>query len=250
MNQKSDRRQFLKGVVGGLGGILAARLSGIFPEIHPLFAKTTHESIPSQRPTSSSNIEDIGELYSGFVLLSEGMPIPNYVKASKFGVPVVCGIGANEGGAVATAVTEFYSNVADLKKVIDLPVYTLDPFPDGFQPLGAMALKHQTGEIFAISIDFQTYNEKTDGLETTVSIWAYPDFPQPFPLWSAEPLEANGASITLEKVDFLPMPGILVATAMGYVCHWIADGILYCLIAENSTLNSNIHSIVNKLTLH
>jgi hypothetical protein len=196
----------------------------------------------------SERFLSIGESFAGLLLLPEGAPVPSFVRESKLGTPIVCGIGADKGGAVATAITESFNRAEDLKEVVNFPVYTLKPMSEDFQSLGATVLKHETGEIFAISVDFQTYNDEVDNWETTVSIWAHPDFPRPFPLWSTEPLEAGAPAIVLEKVDFLPMPGIMISTAAGHVCHWIEGEILYHLIAENSASRSNVQLIVAMLT--
>lgn len=123
MNQKSSRRHFLKGAVGGLGGMIAARVAGFFPEAQPLLAQAVRDTVPSSRPISREI--DVGESFAGFFLLPEGAPVPNFVQPSKRGIPAVCGIGADSGGAIATAISETYDSVEELKKVIDFPIYIL-----------------------------------------------------------------------------------------------------------------------------
>lgn len=245
MNQKSSRRHFLKGAVGGLGGVIVAHVAGFFPEIEPLLAQSSREVVPVAH--SSGQEDSVGESFAGFFLLPEGAPIPSFIQESKRGIPVVCGIGADKGGAVATAITEAFSNVEDLKNVIDFPIYVLQPISENFQFLEASVLKHETGEVFSVSVSFQTYNSETDQWQSTISVWAEPDFPRPFPLYFNEPIEADVPAIVLEKVDFLPSPGIMVATATGHVCHWIENGILYFLIAENSPSRSNILEIADNI---
>lgn len=110
-------------------------------------------------------------------------------------------------------------------------------------------LKHDTGELFSVSLGYQTYNQEDEQWQTTLSVWAEPDFPRPFPLYSSEPLEAGIPATILEKVDFLPAPGIMVATATGYACHWIKDGILYFIIADNNQTRSNIQELVDNLAV-
>jgi len=67
---------------------------------------------------------------------------------------------------------------------------------------------------------------------TSLTVAAQCVFPTPFPLWWSEPVEPGGPVVVLEKVSFLPWPGIMVATAMGYAFHWIKDSVLYTLLAE------------------
>jgi len=144
-------------------------------------------------------------------------------------------------------VSKSLSTAADLAKEVDFPVYTFSKLPEGLRPIGANLIRHKTGEVFATSVDFQSYNKETDGWETRVSIWAQPDFPRPFPLWSSDSVEPGGLAVVLEKVDFLPSPGIMVATQQGYVFHWIEKDVLYTLIAEADLSHEDALALVLSL---
>ena len=97
---------------------------------------------------------------------------------------------------------------------------------------GANLIRYKTGGVFAAVVDFQSQNGSSRDWETTVSIWAQPEFPRPFPLWSSDPVEPGGPAVILEKVGFLPSPGVMVATQQGVALHWIKNDVFYTLIAE------------------
>lgn len=114
---------------------------------------------------------------------------------------------------------------------------------------GAKLIRHETGEVFAAVVDFQSQNRRSRDLETTVSIWAQPEFPRPFPLWSSDPVEPGGPAVILEKVSFLPSPGVMVATPQGAVFHWIKDDILCTLIAELGLSHQETLTLASLLSL-
>ncbi|NBD35313.1 MAG: hypothetical protein GVY30_04865 [Chloroflexi bacterium] len=82
-----------------------------------------------------------------------------------------------------------------------------------------------------------------------MSIWSQSDFPRPFPLWSSDPVEPGGPAVVLEKVDFLPSPGIMVTTRRGYVFHWIENDVLYTLITEFDPSREEAFALVPSLAL-
>jgi len=59
MNQKSSRRHFLKGAVGGLGGIIAARVVGLFPEAQATLADAARENVPTTQTITTAQL-DVG----------------------------------------------------------------------------------------------------------------------------------------------------------------------------------------------
>jgi hypothetical protein len=225
-----SRRKFIR-ALGILGGAM----------LSPLYRFEGSRSY-AQSPST-------GELYAGFLLLPEGAPVPASVKYPELGIPIVCGVGAGRGGPEPTAASKRLETAEGLAKEVQFPIYTLGDLPDGLRPAGASLIKHKSGDIFAASVNFELHNAKTDSWETTVSIWVYPDFPRPFPLWSSNPVELGGPAITLEKVDFLPSSGIVTAARRGYVFHWIRNNVFYTLMAENDLSRQEAFALATSLTL-
>lgn len=239
MNQKSSRRHFLKGAVGGLGGMLAARVAGFFPEAQPLLARATHEVVPISRPVTPAQV-DVGELYAGFLLLPEEIPVPAFVKYPLLGPPILCGVGQKE--PQLTGYSRLFTSVEEIAASLDFPIYTLSNLPTEFQSRGGSIIWHNTGEIYAASVHFEVYNKESNLWETVVSIWAQPEYPKPYPLWWRAPVEPDGPAITLNKIDSLPTLGIRSDSQQGNVFYWIKDDILYTLAQEAIYLLQNLKS--------
>lgn len=237
------RRDFIKILAVMGGSILLSplnRLKGLysFNGASPLEQSAT---LPQKSP--------LGEFYAGFLLLPDGAPVPPIVEYPKRGMPTFCGVGAGRDDLEPTAVIKSFSTVADLAREVTFPIYTLSKLPYGLRLVGANLIQHKTGEVFATMVDFQSRNRHSGNWETTVSIWAQPEFPRPFPLWSSDPVEPGGPAVILEKVDFLPSPGVMIATLKGAVFHWIKDNILYTLIAELGLSRQETLTLVPLLSL-
>lgn len=230
MSQASSRRQFLKGAIGILGGTVAARIAGLFPEIQ-LQAIETTVSV-TQLPTQL----EVGELYAGFLLLSDGLPIPAFVVYPQLGPPVICGAG--QANPELTGYGTLYSTPEDVATTADLPIYSLDGLPAELRSRGGNVIRYNTGEVYAVSVDFELFNTEVGLWETVISIWAQPNFPRPYPLWSSEPVEPDGPAVVLEKVSLLPTPGIRTRTQHGDVFYWIQNDILFTLIQETGYIDS------------
>ena len=220
------RRDFIKILAAMSGSVLLSPLS----RLKGLYSFNGESSL--EQSATLPQTSPLGEFYAGFLLLPDGAPVPPTVKYPERGMPAFCGVGAGRDGPEPTAVITSFSTVTDLAREVAFPVYTLSTLPGGLRLAGANLIRHETGEVFAAVVDFQSQNRRSRDLETTVSIWAQPEFPRPFPLWSSDPVEPGGPAVILEKVSFLPSPGVMVATPQGAVFHWIKDDILYTLIAE------------------
>lgn len=190
-----------------------------------------------------------GELYGGFVLLREGMAVPAIVRQPRLPVPILCGAGVGRGGPEPTASTESVNNSSDLARKLPYPQYTLSTLPIGLRPAGAYLIRYNSGEIFGSSVNYDSLNAQTNDWEGNVRIWAHPDFPRPFPLWSSGPMEPDGPAVILEKADFLPTPGIRVASQAGYLFYWIERGIFYMLIVEDGRVREEAQALAGLLTL-
>lgn len=189
-----------------------------------------------------------GEQYAGFLLLPYGVPVPPSVKYPERGMPSISSIDAEADGPGARAISETFGRAEDLLGEVSFPIYKLSALPEGLRLVGANLIKYETGEVFAASVAFQSYNRQSGDWETTASIWAEPDFPRPFPLWWNEPVEPGGPAVALEKVGFLPMPGIMVATRRGAAAHWIENDVLYTLIAETDSTREEVRALASLLT--
>lgn len=75
MEQHKSRRQFLKGLIGGLGAAVATHLGGVFPEGRFVQAQ-------DPRSVAQEQVEE-GNLYAGFVLLAAiDSPHPSFVECA------------------------------------------------------------------------------------------------------------------------------------------------------------------------
>lgn len=243
MTRKIGRRSFLGGTLGSLGGAIAARFSWLFPESqHIILGAGTMMPVATALQSAIT-----GELYAGFVLLQDGSPMPTNVEPAKLGIPIMCALGAAKEEITATS--NSYSSVEELAEKLSFPVYTLTRSHSELRFIMASTISHVTGEIFCAGVTFQLTDVQADHIENDVGITAQPDFPRPFPLWYSDPVEPGGRSVILEKVDFLPEPGIMVVTATGYVFQWVAQDILYTLTAEYNPSFEEAQALATSLTI-
>jgi len=190
-----------------------------------------------------------GEVYAGFVILPEGDPIPSFVVPPTIPLPMVCGVGEGREGQPPFTFGRYFDTAAEVVREAGTPVYTLSRVPSGLRPSRPRVVQHLTGEVFAVSLDFESRNPITREWESTVSIWAEPDFPRPVPLWWSDPVEPDGPSVTYQKVDDPPSPGLMVESAQGYVFHWIADDVYFIMRVENGSSEEEARGMVRQLTL-
>lgn len=188
-----------------------------------------------------------GELYAGFILLPDGAPVPSIVQPAKLGIPVICGVG---GAAPApSGFTISRNTITDLLREGGVPLYSLREVPGRLRVSGGYVLKHKSGETFAAVLNYEFYSVQTGTWEGSAWVAAYPDFPRPSPLWSSEPVEPLGPATVLEKAQFLPTPGIMVATEGGYVFNWIDRDILYSCVLESKISNGEAQALAESLQL-
>lgn len=184
------------------------------------------------------------EEYAGFLLLPEGTLVPSFVRYPERGIPVFCGVGDAEIAAVSQSLT----GAEDLVKQLGFPIYTFRELPNGLRPIGANLIRYKTGEVYAASVNFGSFDQSNNS-RGMVSITAQPDFPRPFPLRSSASVEPGGPAVILQKVSFLPSPGIMVATYKGYIFFWIEEDILYTLLAEHSPSREEVQALAGSLVL-
>lgn len=207
------RRDFIK-VISMLGGIVLTPLGRLIVGQYTSLAQV---DLPIE-----------GELYAGFVLLPEGAPVPAFVQPSKLGLPNLCSVGDN---AEITGVVETFTDVSEIISNLYFPVYTLKKSPDIY-PAGGYILKHKSGEVSGVALGFLAPNASDEEMRVKVALWAQPDFSNPLPLWSSEPMEFGGPAVVLEKVDFLPTTGIVAITPYERVFHWIENKTYYTCIVK------------------
>lgn len=223
-----------------------------------------------------------GELYAGFLLLPEGAPpVPMSANPPPAGTaPLI--MEQLPGGPQPTAVLKQFSAAQDLAKAVSFPIYTLQQAPAGTRPGSAWLESVASGPIFSASVSFQSYDAQHGIWLDNVSVAAFPNSPSPYPfrlssgqpignkLVAPQPLKAppppapppappgspaSGVPQPVytvaapEKVSYLPSPGILWPTGLGYLFLWIRNGVLYRLQVENSPTAQQAQSIASSLAV-
>lgn len=215
MKQARNRRQFLKGAASVLGGALAVRMTGIFPEVQPILAQTIREKTQFQQLAEI----DVGEFYEGFLILPDHENIPDFVQYPFKGYPQMCGVG----DAPATALTEYPSDFKEFVASSNLPIITVSDVDqhskDSFM---SYIIRYETGELFFAL--HQLYYEELDAL---LSFSIQTNFAYPYPVYIFSAVEAGRQSIVPERMDFLPSPGLAVVTETETCLMWIQNDFLY-----------------------
>jgi hypothetical protein len=182
---------------------------------------------------ASHQQEDTGELYADFLLLPEGAAVPNFVQYPKVPMPKLCGVGAESEDTRSDAVIHFFENHEEVAQKMIFPIYLLSPLPDGLRQGKAFSLSLDSGEFHSLSLSYEAFNIETQYWENVASFWMFAQFPRPYPLWTAGPVEVDGPSVRYEKVDFLPVSGIKVRTQEGFVFYWVEQDVLYTFTLES-----------------
>jgi hypothetical protein len=190
-----------------------------------------------------------GELYAGFLLLPEGTIIPSFVEFPKKGSPNECGVGIGWDGIKPNAVSRFFDNAEGLAAEIKFPIYTLNNIPAELIPMRAYVLSDETGEVFGAALGFDAINIESGYWECIVSLWAQPIFPKPVPLYFREPIESGDSIGLLEKVNYLPSPGIRTQTQEGFIYYWIENDVFYTLAVDPVSALKDAHEITSYLKL-
>lgn len=225
----TNRRQVLK-ILGASGALALAPLSGL--------------ARAGSKANAAAPIDpSAGELYGGFLLLPNGTPPPASIKAPRFGIPVMC----TQGQGQATAMGRHFGTHGDVRANTRLPLYTPRTLPANLQTQadGGDVIEYEFGAVFAVQLDYKPAVPRSDVLQGSVTVWAQADFPRPFPMWFGP--DERGGNIQLEKVDFLPAPGLQVATPLGYVFHWIKDDVYYSLRVENNPSRADAQAFASSL---
>ncbi len=228
------RREILK-TIGTSGVVLGTPLSRLF------------RASSSADAAGASADPAAGELYAGFLLLPDGAPVPSTVQPSRFGTPIVCGLG----GKPATARSMHYGTHTEVAKNAAVPLYSPSHLPPTLRPAGGDIIEYEWGGVFTASLDFETYQSDSNtwgGGE--VSLWAETEFPRPYPFWMT-----SIAGVPPKKVGFLPAPGLQVASGMGssgrrlgYTFYWIDNGFLHWLRVENYSSEDEAQALATTLT--
>ena len=229
------RRDFIKTMSLLSGAVLApVRWLGKWTGISP------RNMIEEENP--------VGELYAGFLLLPEGVKVPEFVEYPTSGTPAVCGVGDAKDSSM-TGFGKAFSTLEELTKEIPFPFYTLDPLPSNIRFAGGSMLLHSTGKIYDASTCFEILNPENDRWDIFAAIEIQPEYPRPYPLWSVENTEMDSFTSQFEKVDFLPAAGVAISTVRGYVFHWLEDDRLHTFVANSGTEISTARLLLESLTL-
>lgn len=225
--KENGRRKFLKILSGVVGGTFLSRVTDFLPK--SVCAVTSPAYASSD--VAAEQIEQ-GELYGDFLLLSsfeglhQGQPTP--VEATNY-----------------TAVR--YSNLSNIPLEILSTLYLPANLPNNIvhNPVVVVETSDETNSIYKVSISYSATS--SEGLYP-VDIIAQYDFSMPYPVVSEQNLGLDEGRISrVEKVNFTPMPGVMVYIPMGYSIHWIEKGVLYTCILEFSTNRSRTVEFVTSL---
>lgn len=183
-----------------------------------------------------------GKKVGDFLLLPDGAPMPLGLVPANRMPPELCTVGDVTFRQKASS--EMALSPGDLAERSRIPLYA----PDLLWAAGAVVL-HPDGEVFAATMSFDSPDAVTGQLETNVTLTALPDFQRPVPLWEADPVEPNGPSVRLEDAAFLPAPGVMVRSAVGFVFHWVANDTYYTMTVDNQSSLREARRLAASLSL-
>lgn len=196
-----NRRSFLKAAGLSAGGFALAP-----------FARARQTRTTPVQPA-------VGELCHGFVLLPEGSPPPEFVRYPVAERP------NSVKGECPRAGARSYPSTRALADAAPFPIYGLKA-PPNLALVEAVAVVQPSGRWYCTGLTFQA----RDSCSSTVSLWAYPEFPRPYPLWQRRGTVDGHGSEWLTKADFLPAPGIRSTLEDAAMLHWQENDMLYSVL--------------------
>ena len=235
MKHNRGRRQFLKGVFGGLGVAVASRVSWLFPEGQPVLAHQKSQAI-TQAAQMPEQLE-VGELYAGFLLLPEEVPVPDFVQTVTPPTP------HDAPNSDLVGETMEFSTIEELVAYIPFPTYFPTNLPTGVQLTEASVFQFAESQTTYYAII--SFGEIGAG-SPTISVWAQPIYSRPFPVWPVRSPSDRGI-IVPEKITFTPEPGLLLPSAVGFLLLWIKGEVLYQLFVENNSTREFAREIAESL---
>jgi hypothetical protein len=179
----------------------------------------------------------VGELYGGFVLLPDGVPLPYFVEPSLYGGIFECGVGIGIDAVDnwPRFIINKFANETDMKNSVGFPLYSIDYLTHGIRLANVYSVLTNKGELLSITLCYESYDSKLKLSSTTVSLAMYLDFMRPFPLYYSKTNNQYEPARIFEEVNILSNIGFREATMEGFVYYWIDREILYVLTVEPST---------------
>lgn len=251
MSEDSSRRRFISGGLSSLIGITSKQFFNIFPEAN-------HSGVKRSDPIIPDNLKE-GRLENSFLILPAGADVPDFVIPANKTTPNMCAVG------MAPDEYELYDNLAinerpntvdELGHLIDFKFYTWDEqLKSELRLQSPSIIRHPTGEIYSVSIGIEANIEKEEKFYwmTSVRLYAFPDFSNPYILREPDEKEFESVSSELgdlgkcKAADYLKTPGIVTKSVDGYVFFWIEEGILFILITEEGLDLQESLEVVNTL---
>lgn len=218
-----SRRQML--VSAGLAGGAALSLSST-----KVMATLETPKLPVQ-----------GKPIGDFLILPDSAPMPLGLTPPNRLPPELCRVG--DAPARQTALSETAISPEDLAERSRLPLYAPDLLWNG-----GLAVFYPDGGVFVATMTFESPDAVTGQVEPNVTVTALREFSRPVPLWEANPVEPNGPAVRLEEAAFLPSPGVMVRSAVGFVFHWVASDTYYTMTVDNHSSLREARRLVASLT--
>ena len=185
-----------------------------------------------------------GELYAGFLLLSEGEPVPDFVEYPNVPIPDGCGV---EGGSKPSGVAKFYETPTALSKEVDFRVYLPNNLTEGLREGTSYTFSNLDGSIYEAWLAYEAFNSDSEVWEAIVFMGIQLFFPKPLPLWYVKPVEENTPGVNYEKVDFLPTAGLQSFSNDGVVYYWIDNDLFYKLVFEPTGKDNETRDFISSL---
>ncbi len=239
MTAKSDRRTFLKWSVGGAA---AAAVGSI-----PTLKASAKEAVVSL---------DAGERYGEFLILPHGTGIPSVVQKADMAPPAMCGAGQVENKAQVDTIAEpIKADGALLREVaMESPVYKLSEIPADLEFQGGYVVRYGNSLLHHTIFG---YEKKGGAMPVQIGLQSALFFPRPYPVHHPDPLADAPVELAprgfntpgIEKVSFLPAPGVLVRGPLSLTYHWIQFDVLYTLWVQGHVQRKWADQLAESLTL-
>ncbi len=186
-----------------------------------------------------------GEMYHGFILVPGNSDPPPWIHCTS--VPVTCAAGNQNVDPDFLGEEIPFSTLEQVRDYVHFKLYSFNNLPAPLQVVSINVLQFaKSKHAFMVTMGFGKYNPSAGAVTPTISLWAQPDFPRPYPIYPAQAYNSD-TIVAPEKVSITPEPGVMLPTGDGHLIQWIKGDVLYTLVAEDDPSREAAINLVSAL---
>lgn len=199
-------------------------------------ATAAYATSPFGRPRNTTRAAtELPEEYGGFLIAPPGFlaPIHGHRRSPQW--------ESLDGKAIAPLDQRSFSTAEEAAEDAGIGLYVLRG--PGFRDLGSTVVREVTGKVFSVSGAAEVRSNRNGGSQL-VGLYVEPYVGQPVTIHKSSTLENR---LILEKLPFLPRPGVGIRATSEFVAHWLEGDVRYTLICQGITSSDDLRELTRSL---